>query len=148
MFRALLRDLSAKFLARGIRNVSESSATDVEVDLSWFAPLAASVFAEQRRDAADALVAIAPFLDVFHRDVAVTLDSERGSLLLVFPCGSSWRFAVADVDAAAQIEAGARLGGLLVRLSPACNGLVRIHGVWERLSYVLIGLPVRDVLSA
>lgn len=144
MFSTFFRALSARFPARR----ASSTGGTPEVDLAWFAPLAASVLAERRRDAADAIVEIAPFLNVFHRDVVVTLDSERGSLLLGFPCGTSWRFAVEDVNAASQIAAGARLGGLLVRLSASGDGLVRIHGVWERLSYVLWGLPVRDALSA
>lgn len=148
MFRSFLRGMSTRFLLRRSRRVVHVPEPVVDVDLEWFAPLATRVFAEHRRGASDALSEIAPFLDAFHRDVSIVLDSERGSLLLGFPCGTSWRFAVEDVESAAQIAAGARLGGLLVRLSPAGEGLVRIHGVWERLSYVLIGLPVRDVLNA
>jgi hypothetical protein len=126
--------------------VATSSGTP-EVDLSWFAEVASSVFADERRGAASTCGEITPFLGAFHRDVMVVTDAERGSLLLTFPCGSSWRFAVEDVEPAAQLAAGCRLGGLLVRLTFAGEGLVRIHGVWGRLSYVVHGLPVRDVLS-
>jgi hypothetical protein len=117
------------------------------VDFSWFDEIASVVFADERRTASSTCGAITPFLDVFHRGVVVSADTERGSLLLTFPCGSAWRFAVQDVESAAQIAAGYRLGGLLMRLTAAGEGLVRIHGVWGRLSYVVHGLPVRDVLS-
>lgn len=141
------RTVLGKILGR-LRKPHAVTADLPDVDLTWFATLASSVFAQQRHDAASMLPAISPFLDAFHRDVSVTLDSERGSLLLGFSCGSFWRFAVEDVESSAQIAAGARLGGLLLRLTDAGEGLIRIHGVWGRLSYVLYGLPVRNAFTA
>lgn len=140
MLLSVIKRLVAKFRRRQPSPVPST----IEMDLAWFAPVAASVFAESRRGASAALEEIAQFFGAFHRDVSVGLDAERGSLVLKFPCGSLWRFAVEDVESAAQIAAGARLGGLLLRLSPAGEGLVRIHGVWDRLSYVLHGLPASD----
>jgi hypothetical protein len=134
---------------RGRLRKPHSGTDDLpDVDLTWFTPLAASVFAQQRHAASSMLSEIDPFLDAFHRGVSVTLDSERGSLLLGFSCGSFWRFAVDDVESAAQIAAAARLGGLLLRLTDVGEGLIRIHGVWGRFSYVLCGLPVRNAFTA
>jgi hypothetical protein len=90
---------------------------------------------------------LAPLFGCSHREVKVVADAERGSLLLEFRDGVSWRFAVTDVDSAEQLAASARLGGLVLLLSSREPGMVRIHGVWERFSYVLYGIPVRDVLA-
>jgi len=106
------------------------------------------VFAEHVAAAAPLYGDLAPLLSLLHRGVRASVDEERGSLLLEFVDGVAWRFSVVDVVAAAQIAAASRLGGLLLRLSVGDDGLVRIHGVWERFSYVLAGVPVRDPLRA
>lgn len=142
MLRSLLLRLGLR------RRASHSPAPQpAEVDLAWFGAIDSLIAREVRRSASENCRLLEPLFAHAHRGVAASVDVERGSLLLEFPNGDLWRFAVADVDAAEQIAAAARLGGLLLRLSSREEGLVRIHGVWDRFSYVVHGIPVRDAFT-
>jgi len=142
-FRCVVRRFPGRPFCR-----DRSSLAAPVVDLSWFDAVESRTVAQARTAAEETCRLLGPLCGVSHRGVRAVADVERGSLLLEFREGEVWRFAVSDVDAAAQLEASARLGGLVLLLSLREPGVVRIHGVWERFSYVLYGIPVRDVLAA
>lgn len=126
------------------RETCRSRPSQGDVDFGWFDQLSRAVNSDERRKLSLMMLdMLRPFLGVIHGDVLATVDAERGSLRLQFPCGTAWRFAVEDVEAASQIAAGSRLGGLRLRLSVAGEGMIRIYGTWDRLSYVLCGVPAR-----